>query len=388
MLAPTTHEEDNMQGKRTRALDSRGRPVRGIYVRDGRFIADLSIDGRRTMRTLDAETLTEARREREALLAGLREGRIAAPAAATFADVFAEYQAARQLSERTRAHERHLLDRHLSDFKTCRVQALTASDLARRLRELRGTYSPWTCVAVYRIMAGTFAFALRRGIITRSPIDGLALCERPKQKNAKRVAVLDAATLARLVEAGTSERWRAALGLASYAGLRIGEIRALTWADVDLAAGTIAVHRSALPDGTPKAPKTAAGERVVPLLPALRRVLVAWKLRAPHSRPEDLVIGTAEGRPVSDRNLQRALGDAKTAAGLDTLEDRLSWHSLRHSFASLLATDLELPATTLAELVGHADAGFTLRVYARDGRDTATVVRDLLSRAARARVGR
>jgi hypothetical protein len=52
----------------------------------------------------------------------------------------------------------------------------------------------------------------------------------------------------------------------------------------------------------------------------------------------------------------------------------------------MLAT-LALPATTLAELVGHADAGLTLRVYARDGRSIATVVEDVLRRARRARVG-
>jgi hypothetical protein len=66
-----------MQGKRTRALDSRGRPVPGLYVRDGRFITGYMLDGRWMMRTLLADTLTEARRERESLLAGLREGRVA-----------------------------------------------------------------------------------------------------------------------------------------------------------------------------------------------------------------------------------------------------------------------------------------------------------------------
>ena len=62
-------------------------------------------------------------------------------------------------------------------------------------------------------------------------------------------------------------------------------------------------------------------------------------------------------------------------------------HALRHSFASPLATDLELAPTTLAAIIGHADAGFTLRVYARDARDTATVVSDVLARAERAGVG-
>lgn len=92
---------------------------------------------------------------------------------------------------------------------------------------------------------------------------------------------------------------------------------------------------------------------------------------------------------AQERNLRRALEDAKTKATFETNEhERLSWHSLRHSFASLLATDLELPATTLARLTGHADAGFSLKVYARDGRDEATVVASVLKRAAGAGIGK
>jgi integrase len=236
-------------------------------------------------------------------------------------------------------------------------------------------------------MAGTFALAVRRGIVTRNPIDGLASSERPKQRNAKRVAVLDSDTISTLVAAGSTERWRAALGLAGYAGLRLGEIRGLTWADIDRKAGTVTVRRSLLPDGTAKAPKTEAGARTVPVLPALRRVLLEWQVRSPHKRPHDLVIGTAEGKHVAERNLRRALDDAKETANLDKIGDRLSWHSLRHSFVSLLATDLELPATTLARLAGHSDAGFTLKVYARDGRDESAVVKDVTARAAQARIG-
>jgi integrase len=384
--------------KRTheRARDSRGRPVPGLYVRDGRFVAGFSIEGRWTMKALDAETLTEARRQRESLLAGLREGRIAQRDGATFADCFAEYQDARSLSERTRGHESHLLARHLKALKTRRVQEITASEIARTLRAMRERtvdgkpkpYSPWTQVAVYRILVGTFALATRRGLLTRNPVDGLAPSERPRQRNAKRVAVLDAEAIGKLAKAGGTQRWTAAIGLAGYAGLRLGEIRGLRWSDIDLDAGTISVRRSLLPSGEAKATKTEAGERVIPLLPALRRALVAWQLRSPRSGPEHYVVCTAEGGPVSERNLRRALDQAKARAKLAVAEaERLSWHSLRHSYASILATDLELPATTLARLTGHTDAGFTLRVYARDGRDEARVVEDVLSRAAGAGIG-
>jgi len=371
-----------------RARDSRGRPVPGLYVRDGRFVAGFSIEGRWNMRRLDAETLTEARRERESLLAGLREGRIAQRDGATFADLFAQYQDARQPSERTREHERHLRDRHLSALVGRRVQDVTATDIAKLLRGMRDMYSPWTQVAVYRILAGTFALATRRGLLTRNPIDRLAPSERPKQRNAKRVAVLDAESIGTLAHAGGSERWTAAIALAGYAGLRLGEIRGLRWQDIDLDADTISVRRSLLPSGEAKSTKTEAGERIIPLLPALRRALVAWKLRSACTDPEHYIVCTADAAPVSERNLRRALDQAKERAKLTVSDaERLSWHSLRHSYASILATDLELPATTLARLTGHTDAGFTLRVYARDGRDEAAVVEDVLSRAAGAGIG-
>lgn len=389
MLLPATHEEETMQGKRTRARDSRGRPVPGLYVRDGRFIAGAKVEGRWTMHTLNAVTLTEARRERESWLAGLREGRIAAPAQATFGDVFDDWQEARasKISERTRENERHIAKKRLGSLLGRRVQDVTATEVAALLREQRGRYASLTCARTYRVLAGTFGHALRRGIITRNPLDGLDEGERPTKNLKREVARLDAATIDRFVAAGDSARWRAAFGLAAYAGLRLGELRGLRWEDVDLATETITVRRSLLPDGTAKSTKTAAGERTVPLLPALRRLLIAWKLRAPHSRPTDLVIGTAEGRAVQETTIRRAFGRAKKTAKLDGLEQRLSMHALRHSFASLLATDLGLPPTTLAELIGHADAGFTLRVYARDARDKAIVVADVLARASAAGVG-
>lgn len=331
-------------------------------------------------------TITEAKKARRRVLAGLDEGRIAARNSATFADAFAEHQAARDISPRTRDHERHLVDRHLSGLKERPVQSITPSNVAAVLRGMRdGGLSPWTRSAVYRLLCGTFGIALRRGTLTRSPMDGLADSERPRQKNAKRIAVLDPESMERLIAAGSTERWRAAIALAGIAGLRLGEVRGLCWEDIDLDANTISIERSLLPDGTPKATKSEAGRRTVPMLPALRRRLVEWKVRSP--RTDGYVICSYDGQPVQERNLRRALTAAKEAAGLDGGEERLSWHSLRHSFASTLATDLELPATTLARIVGHADAGFSLRVYARDARDEAAVVSDVLARAASAQIG-
>jgi integrase len=383
MLEPTTLEEDDMARTHVRALDSRGRPVPGLYVRDGRFVAGYSVRGRWTLTTLRAETLTEARRERESLLAAHREGRLAARSSATFADVFEEWQASRRISERTAEHERCVRRRYLSHLDDERVQDVTPSDVARLLRDLRASYSEWTCVHAYKVLRGVFGLALRRGLLTRDPMDGLAPHERPKQENARPIARLDTAQLEALVSAGTSERWRAMLALAAFAGLRTGEIRALRWGDIDLEANVIRVSRSALADGRTKAPKTRAGARRVPLLPECRRHLVAWRLRSPSSAPQALVMVTATGAPVAPENLRRELARAKRAAKL-SVPGRLSLHALRHSFASYLVTVLELPPTTAAEILGHADPSTTLRLYARDARDERALVEDVLARAAAA----
>ena len=118
-----------------------------------------------------------------------------------------------------------------------------------------------------------------------------------------------------------------------------------------------------------------------------RRLLLEWRLASPNVRPGDLVFGTVEGKPLHPSNVRRALGKAKKTAKLDTHEDRLSMHSLRHSFLSLAATTLDVPDTTLARMAGHANPAITMRLYARDRRDQERVNEDVLARAAAAGFG-
>jgi len=68
-----------------------------------------------------ATTITEAKRERESLLAGLREGRVAGKDDATFLAVFEEWQSSRTISARTAEHERYLRDQHLALLKGQKV---------------------------------------------------------------------------------------------------------------------------------------------------------------------------------------------------------------------------------------------------------------------------
>ena len=53
----------------------------------------------------------------------------------------------------------------------------------------------------------------------------------------------------------------------------------------------------------------------------------------------------------------------------------------------LLHAQLDDAATTLARIIGHADAGFSLKAYAEDASDESAVVTDVLARAATAQIG-
>ena len=106
----------------------------------------------------------------------------------------------------------------------------------------------------------------------------------------------------------------------------------------------------------------------------------AWKLESHLSLDEHLVVGTWNGRCVSQTAVRKALASAVKTAKL-TGEDRLSCHSLRHSYASRLGLG-GLNATTLARIIGHTDASFTLRTYCSDQRSVEDVAADVLRASA------
>jgi integrase len=92
--------------------------------------------------------------------------------------------------------------------------------------------------------------------------------------------------------AALPERDRPIWVTALFAGLRRGELMALRWEDVDLAAGVIRVERSYDDKGRMEIePKSRAGQRTVPIVGALRDVLVEHKAhqgRGPRLDPDDL----------------------------------------------------------------------------------------------------
>jgi integrase len=145
-----------------------------------------------------------------------------------------------------------------------------------------------------------------------------------------------------------------------FAGLRIGEALNLRWGDVDLARGTIKVRSS----------KTDAGVRTVNIVPVLRDELLAYRSRTLDA-PGVLVFGSSKGNVQSPSNIRRRLlAKAEAAANVKLAKARiepiakLTPHSLRRTFASLLFAIGETPPYVMAQM-GHTTAELTLAVYAR-----------------------
>lgn len=158
------------------------------------------------------------------------------------------------------------------------------------------------------------------------------------------------------------KRHRAVLATLAGAGLRVGELCALDWCDLDLATGTLIVQES----------KTPAGRREVDLPSGLITELWTLAATSPQTGPDDPVfVGRRRTRQTSDnvgRRLKSAIKKAnarlEAAAGIAPISERVSPHSLRRTYASLRYACGDDPVY-VAEQGGWADPSFPIKVYAK-----------------------
>jgi integrase len=155
-----------------------------------------------------------------------------------------------------------------------------------------------------------------------------------------------------LVRFAASDQDGAIFLTAALTGLRMGELPALRWRDVDFSAQSLRVTAS-YTAGTLGTPKSGLG-RVVPLIDEVAGARLG--ARAYWTGADDLVFLGDAGGHVDGSALRRRFAKARTAAALR----RLRFHDLRHTFGSVAIRTVD--PRELQEWLGHSDFA-TTQIY-------------------------
>ena len=171
--------------------------------------------------------------------------------------------------------------------------------------------------------------------------------------------------------------------IAMHTGLRIGEICALRFTDIDLDTGILAVNRTILRlkaiggNETTKtkvlidAPKTEYSRRKIPLPSFLLSLLAQHRSRA---SSEDAYITTGNARYVEPRVYYRQYQTMQKQCGIAGY----TFHALRHTFATRCIENGCDPKT-LSELLGHASVKITLERYVHPSMNAKRAVMERLA---------
>jgi integrase len=141
--------------------------------------------------------------------------------------------------------------------------------------------------------------------------------------------------------------------------MRLGELLALRWGDVDWNSGRVWVRRNVTRSGHFQEPKSRGSVRAIAMPPTLARALREHRLASPFSGEDELVFPNETGRPLDGGNLVRR--EFKPALGRAGLP-QIRFHDLRHTYASLLIAQGEHPKL-ISDQLGHASVQITLDRY-------------------------
>jgi integrase len=227
-----------------------------------------------------------------------------------------------------------------------------------------------------------------RGELHRNPVRGTMVprVERPK-------AVAPSPDQARALQA-LADTSRACFGnigpiiyLLRFTGLRRGEVLALKWQNVDLAAGVIHVRLSALQVKgkiTVKAPKTEAGRRSVPISAQVVEFLEQHRARQATRRKEagdqwqdnDFVFCGPTGEVLNGETLSREAG--LLARKVEGWPDQAApLHGLRHGVGTALNA-AKIDVKTIQTRLGHRDVRTTLSLYVHPTEEASRAAADAL----------
>ena len=242
-----------------------------------------------------------------------------------------------------------------------KLSTITPEDIDRYFERLgRDGAGAHTRRLVRAVLSGAFRWGMRRRRVFANPFDLIEPQRIPK----KRMSVWNESQVAKFLAVARKSHLYAFFLVAVSTGMRLGELIALKWEDVDLRRGAISVQETAgeVDSGKPRlgSAKTLGSIRrillpgiAVDVLRAQREASMAHPRRSPFVFP-DSIGGALHGRNVRQRFFKPLLAEARLP--------KIRFHDLRHSYASL-ALAAGTPLKVVSETLGHATPEFTARVY-------------------------
>ncbi|MCL2107228.1 MAG: site-specific integrase [Oscillospiraceae bacterium] len=218
---------------------------------------------------------------------------------------------------------------------------------------------------IYRYLCSAVKSAVKSGAMAHDICADITL-PKAKGKDIHALSLTEQQHLERTVMKTLREsksRQGVEVMLALYTGMRVGEICALRWADVDFDSGVIRVshtlQRLTLHGGDAKTavrlgtPKSDSSQRKIPMSAQLTGLLRDLSAGA---TSEFVVAG--RGEFVEPRVVQYRFERMLERARLP----HVGFHALRHSFATR-CMELNVDVTTISKLLGHSSVKLTLDIY-------------------------
>ena len=274
------------------------------------------------------------------------------------------------IKESTYARYAHLINSHikpqLGDYKlsmlsTEIIEDFIENQLVEGQLDRTGGLAPKTVIDLLAIVKSTIGYAQYKGFPVICNLSRLSVKRKDKEMRVLTPSERES-LIGILME--DMDSFKFGVFLVLYTGIRIGELCALQWKDIDFARATLKVrktiqriqntdsHATSKTKIVISEPKSKSSIREIPLTSSIMEI--AWKFV---SFPDSYIL-TGTGRYIEPRTMQNHFKLYVKQIGISDA----NFHALRHTFATR-CVEVGFEIKSLSEILGHASVNITLNRY-------------------------